>query len=489
MGAVKEKIIGREKEMKILDQMWNSKEAEFLAIYGRRRVGKTHLIREYFSSKKCIYFEMTGQKDGALKVQLDHFIKLFSFSFYDDLPLLPPSSWKDAFELLTKEFEKMPPSRKIVIFFDELPWLATKKSGILQALDYYWNRFWCRYSNLILVVCGSAASWMLDQLINAKGGLHNRLTRTILLKPYNLKETRQFLAYRNIYLNPKQLLDLYMVFGGIPFYLKQVEKGKSVLQLVNQICFQPDGLLYGEFDRLFHSLFDQAEVNLTIIKAISKSLEGISREELIKATSLSSGGTLNKRLDELIAAGFIQSYLPYGRKKKEHYYRVIDEYCYFYLRWIEPFKQRGFEGGTEYWHTKGKTPAVITWAGYAFENICFKHLDQIRKALALQAISCEVGNWRFVPKKGEKDFGAQIDLLFDREDGIITLCEMKYSEKFYTLGKDQAKEIKNKIEVFEKQFAPKKQMTLALITTCGMKPTIWSEELIQHVVTLEDLLA
>lgn len=483
----KEKILGRSKEIKILDQIWDSKEAEFVAIYGRRRVGKTHLIREYFSDKKCVYFEATGQKDGGMGVQLENFIKIFSKTFYDNIPLLTPPSWKDAFELLTKEIDKLPKSRKIVIFFDELPWLATKRSGMLQALDYYWNRFWSRYSNLILVVCGSAASWILDNLINAKGGLHNRLTKTILLRPYSLKETQQFLENRKINLNYKQVVDLYMVFGGIPFYLKQVERGKSVLQTVNKICFQRDGLLYGEFDRLFVSLFDNAEISLSIIKTISKYQYGISREELIKATGISSGGTLNKRLNELESAGFLQSFIPYGHKRKDYYYRVIDEYCYFYLRWIEPFKKKGFEGGKEYWQTKGKTQAATTWSGYAFENVCLKHIDQIRDALELQSISCEIGSWRFIPKKAVNDSGAQIDLLFDREDGVITLCEIKYTEKLFVLDKANAREIKNKIDVFEKYFSPKKQLTFALINTVGIKPTIWSEDLIQNEVTLDDL--
>ncbi len=483
----KEKIFGRETEIKILDDLWKSSEAEFLAIYGRRRVGKTYLIREYFSRKRCIYFELTGQKDGTLKQQLENFAQAFSKAFSNGKPLQVPSTWKEALELLTKVIETTPKSKNIVIFFDELPWLATQKSGMLQALDYQWNSFWNRHPKLIFVVCGSAASWMLDNLINAKGGLHNRLTKAILLKPYNLKGVQQFLAYRKIRLNPKQVLDLYMVFGGIPHYLKQVEKGKSALQIVNKVCFQTDGLLYDEFDRLFRSLFSNAESSLSIIKAIAKCQYGLSREALIKATRISSGGTLNKRLKELESAGFIQSFIPYGNKAKDQYYRVIDEYCYFYLRWIEPFKQKGVAAGKEYWQTKGRTPAATTWSGYAFENICFKHVDQIRKALDLQAIACEIGSWRALPQ-GKQDSGAQIDLLFDREDGIVTLCEIKYTEKQFVLDKATAKNLQNKMNVFDQHMPSKKQNSFALITTIGLKPNIWSEELIQNVVTLEDLL-
>jgi hypothetical protein len=279
-----------------------------------------------------------------------------------------------------------------------------------------------------------------------------------------------------------------MVFGGIPYYLRQVEKGNSALQIINKVCFQREGLLYEEFDRLFRSLFENASDNLSIIKAISKCLIGISREELVKMTGIRSGGTLNKRLRELETAGFIQSYIPYGRKIKDHYYRIIDEYCYFYLRWIEPFKKRGIEGGKEYWQTKGKTSAALTWAGYAFENICLKHIDQIRHALDLQAVSCDIGNWRFIPKKKEQASGAQIDLLFDREDGVITLCEIKYADKLFVIDKFHAKTIMNKIEAFETYLSPKKQLLFALITTTGLKKTIWSEDLIHNIVVLTDLL-
>ena len=479
-----EKIFGREKEIQVLDQIWSSNEAEFLAIYGRRRVGKTHLIREYFSKKKAIYFEMTGQKDGSLKEQLENFVKIFSALFFKNLPLRPPTTWKQAFEMLMEEIEKS--SRPIVLFFDELPWLATPKSRMLQALDYYWNRYWSHHSKLILVVCGSAASWMLDNLINAKGGLHNRLTKTILLRPYNLREAQQFLAHRNIHLNPKQLLDVYMIFGGIPYYLRQIERGKSALQIINKVCFQKEGLLYSEFDRLFQSLFENASDNLSIIKAISKHQIGISREELVSTTGIRSGGTLNKRLRELETAGFIQSYIPYGRKIKDHYYRVIDEYCYFYLRWIEPFKKTGIEGGKEYWQTKGKTVAALIWAGYAFENICLKHIDQIRHALDLQSVACDIGNWRFIPKRNQQALGAQIDLLFDREDGVITLCEIKYTDKLFVLDKAQAKILMNKIDAFETYFSSKKQLHFALITVSGLKQTAWSQDLIHNVVTLSD---
>ncbi len=479
-------IIGRKQELKMLKEVWSSREAELLAIYGRRRVGKTHLIREFFSSKGT-YFELTGQKDGSLHDQLDNFIKAFSQTFFQAIPLRTPSSWKEAFELVTAQINNIPKTQKLTIFFDELPWLATKRSKMLQAFDYFWNHYWSKNSKLVVVVCGSAASWMLEHLINAKGGLHNRLTRIILLKPFNLKDTQEFLRHRGISFQHKQILDLYMVFGGIPYYLKQIRKGKSPAQNINKICFQREGLLYGEFHRLFHSLFDAYNTNLSIVKAIAKSWSGISRIELIRITKILSGGSLDKRLEELETAGFIQSYIPYGQKKKGHYYRVIDEYTLFYLRWIEPMKDRGIEGGKSYWQTKSSTAQANAWSGYSFENICLKHIDQIQEALGIQSIATETGSWRFVPKKGSLESGAQIDLLFDRDDDIITLCEIKYSQKAYSLDKGYAKKLIQKIEAFEKQTSTNKQIFLALITISGLKKTIWSEELIHNVVTLNSL--
>lgn len=480
-------IIGRSKEIKILDQIWHSKEAEFLAIYGRRRVGKTFLIREYFSEKNAIYFELSGEKDGGLKNQLENFIHVFSHAFFKGLLLKTPKSWKEAFQLLTEQIEKSPKSQKIIIFFDELPWLAGKKSQMLQALDYYWNSYWNKHPNLIFIVCGSAASWMLENLINAKGGLYNRLTKAVLLRPYTISGVKDFLSHRGIHLTTKQVLDLYMVFGGIPHYLKQVENGKSAAQIINRVCFQSDGLLYSEFDRLFESLFECSDINLSLIKAINSQRYGISRDELIKKTQIKSGGTLNKRLKELESSGLIQTFVPYGRKKKDHYYRVIDEYCHFYLSWIEPLKSKGVEGGKSYWQTKSKTPSALSWAGYVFEAICLKHIDQLREALDITTISCETGSVRILPKKGSKEFGAQIDLLFDREDGVITICEIKYSENVFTIDKDYARILKNKIEAFERSFKTKKQIFIAMVTTYGIKPSIWSEDLVQTTLTVDDL--
>ncbi|MDN3506971.1 MAG: ATP-binding protein [Simkaniaceae bacterium] len=479
-------IIGREKEKKTFEKVLRSREAEFVALYGRRRVGKTFLVREYFS-KKGTFFEFSGLKNASISIQLENFAKALSRTFYKNAPLKVPKDWQEAFEMLTEQVEKHPKSKKIILFLDEFPWLATRRSGVVQALDYFWNQFWSRFPNLIVVVCGSAASWMLEHLIQAKGGLHNRLTRRILLEPFNLKEVERFLKSRKIKLNQKQVVDLYMCMGGIPYYLKELEPGKSATQLIDRICFQKDGLLHTEFENLFHSLFDHADLHFDIVREIAKMGNKISRQELIKNLRLTSGGNLKKRLNELEASGFVQAYVPYGKKERDRYFRITDEYSLFYLKWIEPLRKTGTRMGRDYWKNLVKTPKISTWAGYAFENVCLKHIHQIQGALGLERIACKTGTWRFIPKKGGAEEGAQIDLLFDREDGVITICEIKYSDKLFALDKQYAKKLMKKMDIFEEKFRTQKELFLALITTVGLKKTAWAEEMVQDVVTLKDL--
>lgn len=482
-----EEVLGRDKEKEVLEDAWNSKEAEFIAIYGRRRVGKTYLVRQYFS-EKGVYLEASGAKDKPTHKQLENFMKALSKTFFKDIPLATPASWDAAFDLLTKELQGLPKSKKVTIFLDELPWLATKRSGLLQSIDYYWNLHWCKLPNLLLIVCGSAASWMLEKLIYAKGGLHKRITRKILLEPYKLRETEQFLKSRGIQLNQKQILDLYMAIGGIPFYLKGIKKGLSAAQNINVLCFEKNGLLYDEFRNLFESLFERAETNLTIVREIVKHGNRISREDLIQATGISSGGTLNKRLQELEAAGFIQSFLPFGRTARDHFYRVNDEFSLFHLKWIEPFlKSKEVDHEQGYWQNMVKTPAVSSWAGLAYEAICLKHIAQVRKALGLDKVVCKMGSWQHLPKKGSEEEGVQIDLIFDRQDGVITLCEIKYSEKSFVIDKAYAKKLIQKMDTFELRFKTTKQVFLAFITTMGLKSSVWSKELVHKEVTLKDL--
>lgn len=481
------KIIGRREEKKVLKTRLASKESEFIAVYGRRRVGKTCLIKDAIESSALHSIEITGLKDGNTHSQLDIFLRAFIKTFQPIYTLAQSNGWMEAFEMLTKAIDQLSKKKPFVIFLDELPWLATAKSGLLQALDHFWNTEWVNRQNIKLIVCGSAASWILDNIINAQGGLHNRLTTSILLKPFDILETSEFLTSRSIHMNATQTLDLYLVVGGVPFYLKAIENGLSIAQNINQLCFTQNGLLYGEFNRLYSSLFNNSEVYIEIIRAISQQSQGVEQGTLESQLKLStSGGTLTKRLNELEAAGFIISFVPYGREKKGVYYRIIDEYTLFYLRWIEPVTNRIKLATSQmtYWQSKCQTAAWKSWVGYAFEAFCYKHIDRIVKAMKIHS-GFEIGTWRYTPKaKNEK--GVQIDLLLDRDDGVINLIEIKHSQHPFRITKQYATDLGDKVDVFREKLNIKKQIYLTMITTSGLLPNVYVDELVSNQLTLED---
>jgi AAA+ ATPase superfamily predicted ATPase len=475
-------IIGRKEEQKRLNKVYNSKEAGFVAIYGRRRIGKTYLIREFFAKKKCKLFHATGLQNGSQKNQLKKFAQAISETFFDNVLLESPKTWGEALDILHKQISKI--QEKVVIFLDELPWMATRKSGLLEEIDYYWNRNWSKLPNIILIVCGSSASWIIKKIINNKGGLNNRVTCPIKLMPFNLSETDEFLKSRNINLNKRHALSLYMALGGVPYYLGYVERGMTAEQNIQNIFFAKDAPLKEEFKKLFESLFENADAYIELVKLIAKRKEGIRRVELKTEAELSSGGgRLSKRLQDLREAGFIDENIPWGRSKGE-YYKLIDEFCLFYLHWIDSQKSKKFT--QDYWLNQSQRPAYYAWSGYAFEAVCMKHVDQIIKSLTIKA-SGQISSWRFIPRK-QKEKGAQIDLVIDRIDDAITLCEIKYTDQLYAIDKQYTENLENKIKVFKEKTGTKKQIFLAMICVSGLKQTMHSEKIVDGgVVTLDDL--
>lgn len=482
-------LIGRNEEKIILDDFFDSNKSEFLAIYGRRRIGKTFLIKQIFAQKDCLFFNVTGIQNGKMITQIERFTKEISRTFYQGIELKKQDNWIDAFDVLSNAIEKLAKDKKIVLFLDEFPWMATHKSGLLQALEHRWNHAWSNDNRIKLIICGSSASWIINKIINNKGGLHNRITKQIHLMPFHLRDTISLLKNQKINLNNKQVAELYMITGGVPYYLLHAEKNKSTAQIIDEIAFRKDGLLFYEFDNLFSSLFENSNNYIELLRIIAKSHTGIGQEEVIsQLNEISRGGRIINRLQELEDTGFVISFTPHQHKKRGKYYRLIDEYSLFYLDWIEPVKntlqKKSLEPG--YWIEKHNTPTWYNWAGYAFESICYKHLTQIRKKLGINA-SAIANGWRYSPtaKSGEK--GAQIDLLFDRDDDAITICEIKYTTEPFEIKKDYADNIKRKIAIFKQKTKTNKQIFFVMISANGIKETLYSEELVQGMVTLEDL--
>lgn len=471
-------LIGRQKEIDILTKAFQSNEAEMVAVIGRRRVGKTFLVRSVLG--KNIDLEITGVQNTVTKPQIDNFHFLLSeFVANDDLPL--PKTWMEAFRLLIKVLEKAPKiNRKRVLFFDELPWLASRKSGFLAAFGFFWNN-WASKQNILVIICGSAASWMIKRVVKNRGGLHNRITKRIYLKPFTLQETETYFQSKNINLNRYQIAQIYMIMGGIPHYLKEIEAGKSAIQNIDNICFSEAGLLRDEFDNLYHALFEKAESHIAIIKALSKKWKGLTRKEIIKFSGLAEGGGISKTLHELIHSGFVSSYYPFGKKKKEMLYRLTDEYSLFYLHFIvnKQLQERGM------WQKLSQTPTYKSWSGYAFESLCLKHIIPIKKGLQINGIYSETSSFVF---KGNEDLqGIQVDLLIDRNDNVINLCEVKFYNDTFVLTKEYAQKLRQKRTVFKTVSKTKKQVFITLITTFGITPNKNSIGLIDNILDLDTL--
>jgi len=488
-GGMANTIVGRVKELRELQDIIHSDRAEFVAIYGRRRIGKTYLINNFFAGSKCTYFQTVGFQDGSRAVQLENFTDDLSKCFYNNEPMEPAKNWKEAFKRLTKAIEIPAKNRrnKIVLFFDELPWMATHRSGFLNALEYYWNRYWCNMPNMKLVICGSSASWIIKKIINNKGGLHNRVTKEIALRPFVLYETKEYLERLGCNFTVNQILEIYMAVGGVPYYLNYIKKNLSAMQNINNLCFRKDGALFGEFEKLFKSLFKEADAYIEIIRIISKTRHGIPRSELEHACKLSGkGGSFSEKLKDLEDAGFVLSFLPFKHNKHGIFYKVIDEYSLFYFKWIEPEEKSllKLEINSNFWENKYKTPAWNNWSGYAFESICYKHLDVIRRVLNIPAGS-RASPWQYVAKDSGED-GAQIDLVFDREDKAFTICEIKFTEEPYVISKAYVKNLINKEKAFVSKTKTKKQIFLTIISANGLKDNIHSGGLVSGVVMAED---
>jgi len=474
-----EPIIGREQEIMILKQALKSKEAELIAVYGRRRVGKTFLIRGVYSPH--LIAEFSGVHHASVKEQLENFSNVIALALKSPIPPAVPKNWTEAFRLLINFSEPLLKKQKAVLFFDEFPWLSSAKSGFLSAFEYFWNSWASKQPNLIVAICGSAASWMIQNVVNSKGGLHNRITTTIRLLPFTLYETAAYLKSRAVNLDQYQTLQVYMAIGGIPHYLKGIKKGESATQIIDRLCFTKDGLLVNEFHNLYKSLFEMADRHISVVKALAAKPSGLTRKEIIAECGLISGGGTTKLLDELMESGFVGQYLPFQKNIKEAIFKLTDEYSLFYLKFMEHSRATG--QGT--WIKKSTSQSWKSWSGSAFESVCLKHTTQIKKAIGIAGILTEESAWRFAPGKTRK--GTQIDLLLDRQDNCINICEMKFYNAALTTEKYYAAELQHKLDIFKEQTQTKKTLFLTMVTTYSTKDNIYKTTLVQNEITMKDL--
>ena len=469
-------VIGREKEIELLKSAVIDNQSHFIAVYGRRRVGKTFLIREAFNYR--FTFQHAGLSKGTMSEQL--------FSFETAIREAggsinkPSKNWLEAFEEL-KELIRLSQEKKKIIFIDELSWMDTQNCDLMAALEHFWNGWASARKDIILIVCASATSWMMSKVIHNKGGLYNRLTEQIHLQPFNLSECELYVRENGLLLTRDHILQYYMIFGGIPFYWGFLDKGYSLSQNVDNVLFKEDAPLRDEFQYLYASIFRNPAVHIEIASALGKKKVGMTREEIIANTGITNSGDLTVKLEELESCGFIRKYTSFGMKKKNTVYQLIDNFTLFYYQFMEDNPN-----DENFWSHQINTPRINTWLGYAFERVCLQHINQIKMKLGISGVYTDVNSWygKADAKKGIR--GSQIDLLIVRKDQVINLCEMKYSNQEYTMTRADYDGMRTKISDIVNATHTKYAIYPTMITTYGVINNEYAND-IQSVVTMDDL--
>ena len=473
-----QKMIGRIEEWERLEECLESDSAQLIIVYGRRRVGKTFLINEFFNNSFA--FKLTGAYGEKKEAQLRNFSSALKRKLHRKYET--PKDWQQAFDDLRDYLEGQPDDKKQVVFFDEMPWLDTQKSGFMSAFEWFWNDWASTQSNLICIVCGSATSWMDEKIANNKGGLFNRQTCKIYLKPFKLHEVKEYLEYKRIEWSLYDIAECYMIMGGIPYYLSLLSNKLSLAQNIDKLFFSDGGELWDEFDHLYKTLFSNSANYIKVVEALSSKKGGLTRTEIIKKTGLVTNGDLSRILNDLELSGFVRVSGFYKKKKKDALYQLCDYYTEFYFRYI-----RNHYGKDEhYWCNAIDNPSRTAWEGLTFEQLCMDHIAQIKKKLGISGVLSEQSSW-FVSGDEENGVtGAQIDLLIDRRDHTVSVCEMKFSRGEFEIKKDYDLNLRNKMETFRAATNCKKSIQLVMVTTYGVRKNKYSG-LVQNQITLDDL--
>ena len=471
-------LVAREREVELLKSSLADERSQFIAVYGRRRVGKTFLVRESFDYDFA--FQHAGLAEGGLRDQLFAFSESLKDAGFDGFT--QPTSWLEAFGLL-KELVRKAPDGKKVLFIDELSWMDTPKSGLVTALENFWNGWASGRKDIVLIVCASATSWMMSKVVHNKGGLYNRLTKQINLRPFTLRECEEMLVAKGIELSRHQILECYMIMGGVPYYWEHLERGKSLAQNIDAIFFAEDAPLKREFEYLYASLFRHPADYLAIVSALAGRKAGMTREEIIEAASLADSGALTKKLGELESCGFVRSYRAFGKRRRGTLYQLVDNFTLFHYKFLD-------SGGTDerFWENSAGSGGRNAWCGLAFERVCLEHVPQIKRALGISGVITEVGAWSCKADPDNGINGSQVDLLIDRKDQIVNLCEMKYSADDFVITKGVEESLRHKVSDFKMLAKTRSAVHVTLVTTYGLKSSKYSGA-VQSVVTSDDLFA
>lgn len=472
---MKENILGREVEKALLSRIYASNSSEFVAVCGRRRVGKTFLIREFFEEE--MVFQCTGVANAGTQEQLKSFYH--TLRRYDKQADTMPADWLDAFEMLISYLGSVSCERKVV-FFDELPWMDTQGSQFVSALEHFWNGWASARHDIVLIVCGSATSWMMDKLINNHGGLYGRLTHRILLSPFTLGEAERLLVSHGVSMSRYEIAEAYMIMGGIPYYLNMIDPRLSLAQNIDRLMFNPNGELYNEFEMLYRSLFSNSEAYIKVVECLNTKGYGMTRNEIVEMTGIKTGKTLTVILDNLESCGFIRRYINYGCSERKSLFQLVDFFTLFHFRFMRESSFRNLQ----YWTSIQRTPRFYAWAGISFEILASCHIDGIKGKLGITGVATNVFSWR--GKSVTADKAVQIDLVIERADNTIDICEMKFTEQEFAINEEYCQNLSRKIATFVEETKTRKSVQLVFVACCGVQHNMYSG-IVQAEVTLDDL--
>ena len=474
-------IIGRTEEWERLQECLEEDSAQLVIVYGRRRVGKTYLVNRFFNNQFA--FKITGVYKEAKAVQLNNFASELSRKLKSNIKT--PKNWYEAFELLKDYMDSLPKEEKQVFFFDEMPWIDTFHSGFLSAFEWFWNDYASTRNNVIFVVCGSATAWMVEKISQNKGGLFNRQTCRLYLEPFSLAEVEEYLDSRGFMWSKYDIAECYMIMGGIPYYLSLLKKRFSLSQNIDNLFFKSRGELWDEFEHLYSTLFLNSDNYVKIVKTLSKKRYGLTRNEIIKETKLPSNGALSKMLSNLVDSGFVRISAFYGNTKKDVLYQLSDYYTAFYFHFVK----ENYGVDEHFWSNSQDNPAKTAWIGLTFEQLCKDHIKQIKQKLGISGVLSREYAWFVKAGKdedGTEQAGAQIDLLIDRRDKVVNICEMKFSASDFEINKSYDRDLRNKIERFRSTTNCRKSIQITMVTTYGVKRNKYSN-IVGNQVKLEDL--
>lgn len=470
------RIVARTREIDTLERKFNSGKPEFVIVYGRRRIGKTFLVNNVFADR--FTFSYVGARNQKPMKQLQRFAE--QLKTYSGSPFAPVlNDWEEAFQALRALIENKPKEDRKVIFFDEMPWIDTPRSSFVEALEYFWNAWAAQRNDILFIACGSATSWMVNKLVKNRGGLHNRITEQIYLRPFRLGECEEYLHENECHWDRYTILQCYMALGGVPYYMNLLNPQQSLAQNIDRLFFAKNAPMREEFDELFNALYTHADKYIDVINALSGSKKGLLRAEIVEQTG-QSGGRLTKLLENLERCDFIETYSQYKSSVRNTVYRICDPYTLFYFKFVD-----GKNTKDEHWWTNNlHSHSVESWQGFSFETICMTHLEQIKQRLGVAGISTTTGTWRALGDETEK--GTQIDLVIDRADRVINLCEMKFSEAPYVITKDFEQQLRERMAIFKAKTRTRKSLATTMVTTYGVLRGIHSG-IVQSEVVMDDL--